>query len=271
MAQDPRERNRALLNTVFGFRNEAPLKKFIQDRTNRREEHFTLKEILESLKEAISAGRWFDNNNPSIIICPPELEAVIDQKALHVLQVKDLVLSQLIPMDSQKNKENQEDKTNPISTTTTLIAKTETTRPTPTYELKPALTNVFQTLEEFDRTQRKFAYQEITTLLSTYIIKNKNRLFDQRNIHVALVEDDPLGTAFGVKAFHRNQVHTLLMTQLTITTGPETNQDHKTPPITNANTSSQKDNCDNNQESVSKQDIINNTEKLQNLNVQDEG
>ena len=121
MAQDPRERNRALLNTVFGFRNEAPLKKFIQDRTNRREEHFTLKEILESLKEAISAGRWFDNNNPSIIICPPELEAVIDQKALHVLQVKDLVLSQLIPMDSQKNKENQEDKTNPISTTTTLI------------------------------------------------------------------------------------------------------------------------------------------------------
>ncbi len=35
---------------------------------------------------------------------------------------------------------------------------------------------------------------------------NKDRFFDLRNIRIALVENDPLGEAFGVKAFARSQV-----------------------------------------------------------------
>lgn len=34
----------------------------------------------------------------------------------------------------------------------------------------------------------------------------KEKFFDLRNIRIALVEDDPLGEAFGVKAFARSQV-----------------------------------------------------------------
>ena len=42
----------------------------------------------------------------------------------------------------------------------------------------------------------------------------KNELFDPRNIKLALVMNDPLGEAFGVSAFHRTQVPSLVRTQL---------------------------------------------------------
>ena len=51
-------------------------------------------------------------------------------------------------------------------------------------------------------------------LLSTYILTNKQRFFDPRNIKLAIVKDDPLGEAFGVRAFHRCQVNSLLRSQL---------------------------------------------------------
>ena len=59
-----------------------------------------------------------------------------------------------------------------------------------------------------------FALFQITSILSKYILSKKNAIFDTRNIKLALVENDPLGKAFGVTAFHRCQVNALLRTQL---------------------------------------------------------
>ena len=42
--------------------------------------------------------------------------------------------------------------------------------------------------------------------ISNYVLSKKERFFDARNIAVAHVEDDDLGRAFGVKAFHRDQL-----------------------------------------------------------------
>ena len=49
---------------------------------------------------------------------------------------------------------------------------------------------------------------------SQYIVGNKERLFDPRNICVAFVKDDPLGAAFGVDAFHRCQITSLMRKQI---------------------------------------------------------
>ena len=46
----------------------------------------------------------------------------------------------------------------------------------------------------------------MTKHLSHYILTRKERFFDDRNIKVALCDGDPLGVAFGVRAFHRTQV-----------------------------------------------------------------
>ena len=67
-------------------------------------------------------------------------------------------------------------------------------------------------------------------MLSKYILMNKQKFFDTRNITLAMVQDDLLGQAFGVRGFHRSQVNGLLMKQLEpIEPGPELDQvDRKT-------------------------------------------
>ena len=55
---------------------------------------------------------------------------------------------------------------------------------------------------------------QVTLLFSTYILNNKQRFFDTRNIKLAMVNGDILGDAFGVNAFHRCQVNNLLRGQL---------------------------------------------------------
>ena len=57
-----------------------------------------------------------------------------------------------------------------------------------------------------DPKQTIFSYEEVTLLLSKYILSRKDDIFDPRNIKLALVANDPIGDAFGVKAFHRCQV-----------------------------------------------------------------
>merc|ERR1719167_1452948 len=55
---------------------------------------------------------------------------------------------------------------------------------------------------------------EVTNLLSKYILNKKAELFDHRNIKLAIVKEDPLGAVFGVNSFHRCQVQGLLRAQL---------------------------------------------------------
>ena len=50
--------------------------------------------------------------------------------------------------------------------------------------------------------------------MSKYILSRKDDIFDPRNIKLAIVANDPIGDAFGVKAFHRCQVNNLLRSQL---------------------------------------------------------
>ena len=64
------------------------------------------------------------------------------------------------------------------------------------------------------KTKAIFTYEEVTLILSKYILSKKETLFDQRNIKLAIIKGDPLGEAFGVDAFHRCQVNALLRTQL---------------------------------------------------------
>ncbi len=64
-----------------------------------------------------------------------------------------------------------------------------------------------------------------------YIIKKSDSFFDLRNVCITLVENDPLGEAFGVKAFARSQVTTFMRAQLTpfTETGPSTTSPQPEP------------------------------------------
>ena len=74
------------------------------------------------------------------------------------------------------------------------------------FYVKPHFLRVLRMVKGVDKTQIIFSYKEVTSYLSQYILDNKDRFFDDRNIKIAHVENDPLGIAFNVKAFHRTQV-----------------------------------------------------------------
>jgi hypothetical protein len=82
------------------------------------------------------------------------------------------------------------------------------------YWVKPLFLKVLRKVNGVDQTQVVFSYRDVTLYLSKYILDNKDRFFDNRNIKIAHVETDPLGIAFNVKVFHRNQVTKLLRNQL---------------------------------------------------------
>ena len=81
--------------------------------------------------------------------------------------------------------------------------------------LKPDFLYVIRLAPGANQRQNVFTLSEITFLFTQYILSRRNLIFDHRNKLVALVENDPLGKAFGVKAFHRDQALRLIHTQIT--------------------------------------------------------
>jgi len=71
--------------------------------------------------------------------------------------------------------------------------------------------------------------KEAADLVSKYILDRKYKLFDPRNILVAIVEQDPLGHAFNVRAFHRNQVLCFIKKHLTPINNNTPEEDEQQP------------------------------------------
>jgi hypothetical protein len=53
---------------------------------------FYSSQILTVLKDVISSEKMFDEKNPSVIICSKPMEQALDQKALHVTEVRSVYL-----------------------------------------------------------------------------------------------------------------------------------------------------------------------------------
>ena len=252
------EINQNLLNTLFKFNPLSKLKRFLSDKTGVEKALYSLAEILTILKNIIRGEGMFDHANPSVIICSPELERALNMKALHVTEIRDLVLSQITKVPDQSLRENFTQEIN-CRGTTINISRTNLNLEAPRdnqpqqqsqqqppriirtansstaiytdknakFTLKPKFLKVVQLVPGADPKQRIFSYEDVTILLTKYILSRKDTMFDTRNIKLALIADDPLGDAFGVKAFHRCQVNNLLKKQLI----PFDPNCHYNPPI----------------------------------------
>ena len=229
----PVELNKNLLNTLFKFNPLSKLKCFLVSKTGVEKTYYSLAEILTILKNIIKGEGMFDHTNPSVIICSPELERALNMKALHVTEIRNLVLSQITKVPDQslrkttnisrtklnfkvKRESNQQTQQQHSSriTRTANISTAIFTDKNAKFTLKPKFLKVVRLVPCIDNTQTVFSYEEVTFLLSKYILARKKEIFDPRNIKLALVGNDPLGDAFGVKAFHRCQVNNLLRSQL---------------------------------------------------------
>lgn len=173
---------------------------------------YTLQLVLTALKQVISHEKLFDPNNVSVIIGDVELERALGMKSLHVTEVRDVVILQMEPLSDQAVMTPAPERPLHLQQTDQNGARFDVTG---RYYIKPNFLRVLRMVEGVDQTKVVFEYKEITKYLSQYILVNKERFFDDRNIKIAHVENDPLGVAFNVKAFHRSQVTHFLRKQLT--------------------------------------------------------
>ena len=258
-----------LLDSNFRLQPNSRLREYIKEKTmekNARDTKsiYSLKRILNILQEAIREERMYDSRNSSIILCSKPLESVLNQKALHVAEIRDIILTQVdwIPTwtpanparphqakcplkDSQvprprntarRSSKSQANKDHawaeaqcahmghrPQTMTTAPQKPSPMTKETTTgsrmdadtkVRATPAFLKVLKRTPGADPHKEIFTHQEITNLLTTYIKSRKHKIFDQRNCKVALVENDLLGKAFNVHAFHECQAITLMETQL---------------------------------------------------------
>jgi hypothetical protein len=51
---------------------------------------FIITQVLIMMKEIIRDEAMFDQRNPAIILCSPDLEAALNMKALHVTEIRYL-------------------------------------------------------------------------------------------------------------------------------------------------------------------------------------
>ena len=229
----PKELNLGLLMQSFRFKSDSHLEKFIVMETGKKCFNFTLVELLLTLKKIIRKGRMYDERNPTVILASTDLEKALGVRACHVTEVRGLVLKQLIvlPQPMTNNKEMEEkyeeikrsfDTLKENEEPATLVTNRITAERagsvgamisgTALFKLKPAFQRVIQEVQE--NKKDIFTYGEVAALLSTYILERKEKLFDKRNIKIVHVEDDVLGRALGISAFHRSQLHNLLVSQL---------------------------------------------------------
>ncbi|XP_059078983.1 E3 ubiquitin-protein ligase Mdm2-like, partial [Tigriopus californicus] len=236
-----------------GFRRfipNSPLRKYLAEKSPELDlsskSCLSLTQVLKSLKIIISRDKLFDEHNTFIILCDDCLEKALGMKALHLNQIREVVVRQL-PLISDQGNLIAPASSNPnvsglisgprasegAETTLSGSDNNPIVIPRPhganidqgppamelipanrLFRVKPKFLEVLRQVKGVPLGQEIFSYSEVTRFLSQYIIQKKAQFFDVRNIKVAIVKGDTLGEAFGVKAFHRNQVTPYLRTQI---------------------------------------------------------
>ena len=69
---------RANLFSIYNFRDESPLKRYLEQKTNRVFGPSSLLSIRNSFKEVLLNEQLFDARNPEIILPNRELEEILD-------------------------------------------------------------------------------------------------------------------------------------------------------------------------------------------------
>lgn len=195
--------------------------------------YFHIEEVTQWLKETIFTRGLYDDNNPCIILCDKDLEQTLDLKALHSAEVREKVATYLvrenhpsarIPHPTQvfdPDRRYLRTITNKAATQVTLadratlVPHDKTIPPDQLFRIKYEFLEVLKTTAKMtNKDQTIFTYIEASNLFMRYIHQEKDNLIDNRHIKVVICEDDNLGIALGIRAFHHSQRWQILRLQL---------------------------------------------------------
>ena len=156
----------------------------------------------------------------SIILSDPELELMFGISSLATYQVEAFIEKEFTPLNdlTATNIKDWPLTRSPRFLSTRLAQqKIRNFDIDAYYKPSPMLRKLLQKADTIDNTQKVFSYREIMRLVSQYILQNKDRFFDLRNIHIVHVENDILGEMFRVKYIARQQITSFIRSKLTKT------------------------------------------------------
>ena len=217
--------------------------KYICVRTGIVKPTHSLEEVESIILRAVAVQSLYSDKNPEILVCDRELENALNVAALHCSELRTHLLEKiLVNVDTGTEQKPLWSALPPVIkfvggkiqtfgaplnlTAEFGVSETYDSVPRPEKEarflLKDRLLHFFRNNTAVDQDKTIFSFGEICVLLSTYIIGNKQRLFDMRNIKLCICKGDPLEQALNVDYFHRSQVVRLLRGQII----PYMNADH---------------------------------------------
>jgi hypothetical protein len=204
---DSMNEKRKYMNAKYSFVSTSPLQDYLSKRKCNFSVIFTLAQILTCLKKIILKEKLYDENNLLMIICDADLEKALKIKACRVADIPWLVKKHLILKDGCA-------RTVMLQNTVLRNQLGNEDLHSGNWIISRGLRAVFNTLPHFPKRKKLFTLANLIQYLSQYIIRNKERLIDPRNVTIAVVEKDILGYAFGVKAFHVSQAKILLRREI---------------------------------------------------------
>ena len=215
--------------TMLRYKKGSLLKTYLVTKVGFLQEEFTLQEIIRALVRWVSEYKLYDSFNPAMILCSRELESVLGMTALHVSELGQVVL-QHIQNHAEVNLQAHLRDVYPRVQIGRWCPRMVGPRylqhvpfrgdPTFPFRLQPKFlevirsVNAFKNIDNGDSTRTVFGRGEVVRHFCSYVLENRAKLFDPRNVKVVLVGNDPLGDAFQVKVFHRCQTNRLIDRQL---------------------------------------------------------
>jgi hypothetical protein len=95
--------NERLLNAEFVFKSNSKLGRLVRRYGRFSKEKnvlcprfYTLKSIMGLIKRLLHLGDLFSPEDKHIVICSPELRIALGEKEIHVADIRDKILSQVI-------------------------------------------------------------------------------------------------------------------------------------------------------------------------------
>ena len=160
--------------TVISFKEGSTLKGYIERRTLVPKTFYTIGEALALLMKVIAREEMYDKGNPYIVLCSPELEEILNRKALHTSQLTDRVMSQVaFPVNYMMGPTNgacpllEPSQESSLSRRTSSIATRREIHERTLFELESKFLEVIQSVSR--KSRKYFTITEVTGLLAKYI------------------------------------------------------------------------------------------------------
>ena len=169
------------------------------------------------LEEVIETEQLYDPNNTQIVLANHELETALNVRSCHRYELREVIARRLLipqgviysmpdPLPEPYKRYNY----SPSPYRDLMVGLHANTK----VVCRPKLAAFIQKQGYADANKSVFTYGELTSLISRYLLEKRQTLFDDRNIRIANLTNDPLGEVLGVLACHKSQVTRLLQEQL---------------------------------------------------------